>query len=162
MNKFLIGSIIVALILGAYGTFRPYPTSAPTVGAQASPDHYNYEQFFSGMSSKYLDVNGALSTSSSTPAAYGSASSFQMVVPAAATVGRASTTAVTSVSNRVTVQQRGSTGIAGTTCNTAAIATGTLVSLTASSTSLSSNGVTITVPSAPVTNPYCFDVTVFR
>lgn len=161
MNKF-ISFLLVVLVLAVGGLYlkKPvtvnYPSENINAGAAPGPN-YLTPQYFA-----QLGVYGALSTSSSSPAAYGSASSFQMVVPAASTLGRASTTAVTSLSNRAYIQQRSSTGIAGTTCNTATIATGTLVNLVASTTNPSLNGVTITVPAAPVTNPYCFDVIVFR
>lgn len=167
MNKF-ISSVLVLLVLVVGGLYlrkpeiivQPAPVSVVSqdlnAGAAPGPNHLTPEYF------TQLGIYGALSTSSSSPAAYGNSSSFQMVVPAAATSGSASTTAVTSLSNRVYVQQRTSTGIAGTTCNTSTIATGTTVSLTASTTNTSLNGVKITVPAAPVTNPYCFDVTLFR
>lgn len=160
MNKF-ISFLLVVLVLAVGGLYLKKPVTVnfaddQTAGAAAGPN-YLTPQYFA-----QLGTYGALSNSSSSPAAYGSASSFQMVVPAATTIGRASTTAVTSVSNRVLVQQTRNTGIAGTTCNTSTIATGTVTTLAASSTNPGLNGVTIAVPAAPVTNPYCFDVIIFR
>lgn len=160
MNKFIF-FILALLVLAVGGLYlkKPVTVTYPVdvnAGAAPGPNHLSPEYFAS------LGVYGALSTSSSSPAAYGSASSFQMVIPAASTTGKASTTAVTSLGNRVLIQQTRTTAIPGTTCNSTTIATGTVVTLNASSTNPSLNGVTITVPAAPVTNPYCFDVILFR
>lgn len=91
-------------------------------------------------------------TSSSSPAALGSASAGHFIVAAAATTASASSTAVTANST-IKLQLEATTPIAGTTCNT----TITTASSTAIITSkIASNGFTVTTAGAPTTNPFCY------
>ncbi len=160
MKNFLIAVLAVTTVLFA-GLFftKPavvVPPAQVSVGGTPGPDHTDYNQFLSGLGSSSFKVIGS-KTSSSSPALVSPAVSGQIVVAAGSTTANASTTAVTSLGDRIFVQQRNSSSIAGTTCNSTTIASGTKVSLSIDTSTTTNSGFVLTVPAAPVTNPYCFD-----
>ncbi len=100
-------------------------------------------------------ATASVGSSSSSPAALGSAASGHFIVAAGATTASASTTVVTANSDvQLTLEQ--TTPIAGTTCNTAVNASSTY----AIATKVASNGFTVTIASAPVTNPFCYSYSI--
>jgi hypothetical protein len=94
-------------------------------------------------------ASASVGSSSSSPAALGSAVSGHFIVAASASTASASTTAVTSDS-AIILQQEQTTPIAGTTCN-ASNASGTMVTA-----KVVGNGFTMKTQTTAATNPYCF------
>ena len=100
-------------------------------------------------------LTATVGTSSSSPAALGSAAAGHFVVAAGATTVGASTTAVT-LSSDISVNLEATTPIAGTTCNSTINSSSTpiVTSKTAG------NGFLLTIASAPVTNPFCYSYSI--
>lgn len=145
-------------------------------GAQVQNDTFNFTGGFNAGSTNQFSVSstGALTTSggitntgnesaatystatigasSSSPAALGSAAAGHFVVAAGATTANASTTAITANSS-VSVNLEKETPIAGTTCNSTVNSSSSPVQVN----KIAGNGFIITIPSAPVTNPFCYN-----
>lgn len=166
-NKFISILAFIAIAISAVVFFRHPPVSPVPpavevpVGASPSPDHYNYEQFFTGMgASKFSGLSSVnASTTSTTPLQLGSGSQGQITIGTSTPVTRtvnASTTAITA-SSMVFLQQIATTTMPSVTCNSTQ-ATNTMVSLVfASSTNSSMNGFQVTLGANPATNPACFN-----
>ncbi len=177
MNKYFVGIVaVLALAVGGIAmtshsskttvTTAPVVQQEPVLGAAASPDHYNYEQFFVGEgSSKYAVISPVSASSSSTTAAniylaLGASSAGQLTIGTSTPgtrVVNASTTAITSPSDLVLVFSRSTTTIPGVTCNATAPTSTILSSIFASSTNTGLNGFQLTAGSIPTTNPNCYE-----
>ncbi len=99
--------------------------------------------------------SASIGSSSSSPAALGSAASGHFIIAAGQLTASASTTAITANST-ILLQIEHTTPIAGTTCNTAATTTPGVASKVAG------NGFTVTTLAAPVTNPLCLEYLVLN
>jgi hypothetical protein len=174
MKNFLYGFLVAALLgLGVFllvGKFTSSVQTAPQVlGASSGNEHWNPEYFYNGLN--YYTLAGNLFNSSTTPNAIlysGTASTTptlatvgHLTIAAGSTVQYASTTAVTA-NSVVQVQLEQTTPIKGVTCNTAVNASSSEATsvIFASSTKPSLNGFSITVASAPLTNPFCYAYTI--
>lgn len=167
MNKAISSIFLTAAVaLSLYAAFKPAEKPSvqvveQPVAATPSPEHFNQEYFYNGLSTSKLyglsSVNA--STTTTTPIQLGSGSHGQITVGTstpAIRIQNASTTAITATS-MVFLQQISTTTMPSVTCN-ATQATNTQVSLVfASSTNSSMNGFQITLGSIPATNPACFN-----
>lgn len=118
-----------------------------TTGA-SSGTTYTASSYMSAATYKTATVG----SSSSSPAALGSAAAGHFVIAAGATTANASTTAITANSS-VSVNLEKESPIAGVTCNTTVNASSSPIQVN----KIAGNGFIATIPSAPVTNPFCYN-----
>lgn len=166
MKQFLIGAVAACVVVGCTSLFvsHEHTKTQPVLGASSGNEHWMPEFFYNGLT--YYKVAGNIGTSSSSPAVLGTTSSpvsvMHIVIPAGSTSVSASTTAIISNKSLVFVQLEQTTPVAGTTCNSAVNASSSeAVSIFASSTNSRLNGFTLSVASAPLTNPFCYEATVY-
>jgi len=169
MNKYIV-SVIIALVVGV--GFGFYLDKGEQFGGTV---HSTQERFPQGIRAGTSDqftlssvggittsggftttgaltgttfASGSVGSSSSSPAALGSAASGHFIIATSGSTGNASSTAVTANST-IIIQREGTTPIAGTTCNTAATTTPIVTS------KIAGNGFIVTSAASPVTNPIC-------
>jgi len=169
MNKLLAGLAVVVLVLAgvtAYSSHSKVTVVNPPVGAAASPDHYNQENFYNGLTYNRISST-ALATASTSPVVLGAASAGFIAIPKDTTTFIASSTAITANSYVRLTQISTSTGATtlnsaflttlGTAqCNTTNATSTPIVSIFASSTNTSLSGFKITLGTGPTTNPQCY------
>lgn len=164
MNKY----IIIALLLIGFGAGYALHSKAPSeqsLGGIYNANQFNAQYFPNGLT--YVKQTPAtLGVSTTTPAAFGSASGGFFTVSAGSTTFTASSTSITAntdinVSQIATttgftnINAALSTALGNRVCNTTAATSSPIVSIFASTTNPSLNGFTVTIP-APATNPACF------
>jgi hypothetical protein len=171
MNKYILGLVAVLLLGLGIGYLAHKPASPQQVlGNSYNAQGYNPQYFYNGVYVTGGTTGGAtggkydyMSNSSTTPTTTLSslAVAGHLTIGAGQTVESASTTAISSSSDRVVVQLEQTTPIAGVTCNTTLNASSSEASTVfASTTNTSLNGFTINVASAPVTNPFCYSYSI--
>ena len=120
---------------GAISSSGAITTTGALTGAAVTGSTYN---------------TATIGSSSSSPAALGSAAAGHFVIAAGSTTASASTTAITANST-VSMTLEKETPIAGVTCNTTVNSSSTPMQVN----KIAGNGFIVTIPSAPVTNPFC-------
>jgi hypothetical protein len=167
MTKYLLG-LLAALVVGVgIGYFaHPSTPASQTFGGIYDANKFNSQYFYNGL---YVSggVTGGeykkLSNSSTTPTTTLSslAVAGHLTVGTGQSVESASTTAITSSSDRVVVQLEQTTPVAGVTCNTTLNGSTTeATAVFASTTNTSLNGFILYLAGAPVTNPFCYSYSI--
>lgn len=171
--KYFLLSLLASGILsfGVYVALDKPPVTTTTVvekpvGAAASPDHYNLEQFFYGAAVQKFYGLGSVSASSGASSTApnitlqlgnGSHGQFTLGTSTPATnVINASSSAIT-LNSMVFLQQTATTTLGGVTCNTTATVTPTTKVIFIATASSTTNGFQVTAGGTPATNPLCYN-----
>jgi hypothetical protein len=170
MTKYILGLVLTAVVFTGIGyAVKSSEAPAPAqqvLGGSYEANGYNAQYFYNGLYVYGGGTGGKFDKdfdSSTTPTTTLSslAVAGHLTIGTGQTSESASTTAITSSSDRVVVQLEQKSPIVGVTCNTTLNASSSeATTVIASSTSPSLNGFIISVANAPVANPFCYSYSI--